>query len=81
MLPIPDEIGEWDSLVTGEHLWHALWLFGLIEDQAVTRLGNLWMPDGRIENDYYIPDDEDTSIEVTLFNPPKVDARPRWSAT
>ncbi len=62
---------EENGMVTGEHLWRRLWLFGLIEDTDVVSqrsCGDLWRPEGRIANGYYIPDDEDT--EVSIDNPP-----------
>ena len=70
------------GLVTGRHIWDALWRFGLIEDEAVTRLGCLWQPDGHIENDYYIPDDHDTIEDcVTIDTPNTVGVVPRFGAS
>lgn len=68
-----------DGMVTGYHIWHRLWLFGLIEDEDVVKqrsCGDLWRPDGRVANGYYIPDDDDT--EISIDNPPQgvYDARP-----
>lgn len=74
-----EEYDIYSTLVTGTHVWHKLWLFGLIEDQDVVKqrsCGDLWRPYGRIANGYYVPDDEDT--EISIFNPPEGvhDARP-----
>ena len=67
-----------NDLVTGEHVWHELWLFGLIEDDAVTDLGCLWQPEGHIENGYYFPDDLDTEYPIIdIDNPPMQGA---WDA-
>ena len=55
---------EQGSMVTGQHHWHALWLFGIILDD---------------DGDWYIPDDEDSLLSlVTIDNPPQGawDARP-----
>ncbi len=73
-------VSEPAGLVTGEHIWKELWLFGLIEDDAVTDLGCLWQPDGHIENGYYLPDDHDTEYQcIDIDHPPSEgawDARP-----
>lgn len=46
------------GFVTGEHLWDALWRFGVIVDD---------------DGEWYIPDDEDTEIPlVSIDSPPKV---------
>ena len=84
LLPSPIEDGVMDisspvGLVTGEHVWYRLWLFGLVESSDVVRqrsCGDLWRPDGRIANGYYIPDDDDTMVSID--NPPQGvhDARP-----
>ena len=48
---------EQGRMVTGQHYWHALWLFGIILDD---------------DGDWYIPDDEDSLLSlVTIDNPPQ----------
>jgi hypothetical protein len=79
--PHSDEVRECGGYTTGEYLWDTLWRFGIVVDNDVASqrsCGDLWRPDGRIANGYYVPDDEDTSIEVYSIDnpPPKVD----WSA-
>ena len=88
LLPSPDEVGDWDKdyspngLTTGEYLWDTLWRFGLVEDKDVVSqrsCGDLWRPDGRIANGYYIPDDEDSEVSlVSIDSPPVVDTA--WDA-
>lgn len=87
VIPQPVEDGVEDisspvGLVTGEHIWDMLWRFGIVVDNDVQRqrsCGDLWRPDGRIANGYYIPDDEDTEYPCYSIDspPPKV----AWDAT
>ena len=44
------------GMVTGNHLWHTAWLFGIIVDDDLN---------------YYVPDDYDTNVPlVSLDTPP-----------
>lgn len=82
LLPQPDEVGVEDiesvnGLVTGQHVWYKLWLFGIVVDNDVTlqrSCGDLWRPDGKIANGYYVPDDEDSELSlIDIDHPPTVD--------
>jgi len=67
------------GLTTGEHLWDALWRFGIILDDdaaKVVNLGSFWRPERTLDSRYYVPDDEDT--EISIDHPPKVDVA--WDA-
>jgi hypothetical protein len=67
---IEDEVERMVGFTTGEHLWDAMWRFGLVEDKDVVQqrnCGNLWRPDGRIANGYYVPDDDDTEVSLVTL--------------
>jgi len=93
LLPSPDEVGMMDinddiidefihqavGLVTAEHLWDALWRFGIILDDdaaKVINLGSFWRPEGTLDTRYYVPDDDDT--EISIDHPPSEDVA--WDA-
>ncbi len=64
------------GMVTSDHLWDAMWRFGIVLDDdcaKVHTLGSLWRPDGKLETGYYVPTDYDVEIPlVSLDNPPKL---------
>ena len=67
---IEDEVERMVGFTTGEHLWDTMWRFGLVEDKDVVQqrsCGNLWRPDGRIANGYYVPDDDDTEVSLVTL--------------
>ena len=85
IIPSPLEEGMMDintspnGLVTGQHVWDALWRFGIILDDdaaKVVNLGSFWRPEGTLDTRYYVPDDDDTPISID--HPPSVDVA--WDA-
>ena len=69
------------GFTTGEHLWDAMWRFGIVLDddtaQSSESLTGYWNPTGSIHNraGYYVPCDYDIEIPtVSLDSPPTVDA-------
>jgi hypothetical protein len=74
-----DYIRQTVGLTTGEHLWDALWRFGIILDDdaaKVVNLGSFWRPERTLDTRYYVPDDLDT--EISIDHPPSVDVA--WDA-
>jgi hypothetical protein len=65
------------GLTTGQHLWDAMWRFGIVIDndtmESAESLTGYWNPEGSIHNraGYYVPCDYDTEIPmVSLDTPP-----------
>jgi len=53
---LPDEwLQQAVGLVTGEHLWHTMWLFGIVLDD---------------DGDYYVPSDHLIEVELIELNGP-----------
>lgn len=67
------------GLTSGEHLWDAMWRFGIIIDgdtNLVTEsLNGFWNPDGslRTRARYYVPDDYDTEIPTIQLNRSRIE--------
>ena len=72
---------EWEvGLVTGSHLWDAMWRFGIVIDNdtalVTESLAGYWNPEGslRCRADYYVPNDYDTEVSlIDLDHPPMED--------
>lgn len=81
---LTEEIEWLCGLVTAEHIWDAMWRFGIVIDNdtplMAESLAGYWNPTGslRTRADYYVPSDH--LEEVSVFNPPvsgaSWDARP-----
>lgn len=55
MFDIDDHIEDMMGMVTGEHLWHAMWLFGIVVDDDMS---------------YYVPSDHLVEVELIELNGP-----------
>ena len=68
------------GFTTGEHLWDAMWRFGIVVDNdtalVTESLAGYWNPEGslRVRADYYVPNDYDTEVSlIDLDHPPMED--------
>lgn len=67
-----------DQISNQERIWKELWLFGIVidDDQNLASLGRYWNPeqDYVLKPDYYVPDDELSTITLDGPNRPDTPA-------
>ena len=52
------------GLTTGEHLWHTLWLFGIVVDEGTLCESTIVNPSGIADLSYYIPSDHLEEVDI-----------------
>jgi len=66
------------GFTTSEHLWDAMWRFGIVIDNdtplQAESLTGYWNPEGslRVRAAYYVPDDYDTEIPLVSLDLPPI---------